>query len=174
MSIKCNTCVNHARFSGPQSGDYLERWNDCALCYVWGINTSRGSRGCDYWESNPKLARNPENTPKVPSVSVFGVVPKEKCNVYDHSTKDCRLQILTAEIYGRWYNGISFGLNHGSGLGWGSYPCIHDNSYATEREAINDQLLQLRKYVENCAREETDVIEYIKSLIFEQRQLTLF
>lgn len=168
MSVKCETCVNHAQ---------IEKGNlayDNALCYVWGIRCAMYARGCDYWESNPKLARNPENTPKVPSVSTFGVVPKEKCNVYDHSTKDCRLQILTAEVYGRWYNGISFGLNHGSGLGWGSYPCIHDNSYATEREAIDDILVRLRKYVENCAREETDVIEYIKSLIFEQRQLTLF
>ena len=74
----------------------------------------------------------------------------------------------------RWYNGISFGLNHGSCLGWGSYPCIHDNSHATEREAIDDQLRQLRDFVQKNEPSEKDVIEYIKSLIFEQRQLTLF
>ena len=166
----CEQCVNHSEFveGWGKGGD----WNDHALCYVYGIDTCRSSRGCDYWETNPRLARDPENTPKVPSVGCFGSLLKY--NSHDFSTKMFKCIVHTGEVYGRWYAGHSFGVHTGHMYGSGSMPNIHHNSHATEHDAIMDELRVLLWGAEHNCPDMPEVAQEIKQIIMNNRQLTLF
>ena len=169
---QCKECVNHAAFNEGRGkgGDYGYH----ALCYIFGIDVYPESRGCEYWEKNPKLARKPENTPKVPSVGELGVALKEKCNEHDYSTKLYKCIIRTAEVYGKWYGGHSFGVKTGSMFGSGCAPCIHCNGYPDEQTCIQEELKRVLWAAEHNCREMPDVAQGIKAIMMEARQLALF
>ena len=160
--VICETCVNRT--------DYDK--NNNAECIVFGMRVYKGCRGCEYWESNPKLKRSEDGKPKVPSVNEFGVLIKY--NIYEHNSDAITLKIKVGEVYGKWYGGCSWTM-HGLNYSGGGYaPCVRDIAFPTERDAINHVLKRLLCTVENDNGANPKAAEFIRSLMMDQRQLSLF
>lgn len=117
-----------------------------------------------------------------PRQDMVGRCTKELCpnyqkeyNKHDFSTKGLRLIIKTKQVGEYWYNGINLQLQGGNCFG---HACSCDPTpiskhYTTERDAVNAMLKNALWDAEHNIREQW-AIDYIRGLLFDNRQLTLF
>ena len=168
--INCETCVNRTAFGSVKSS--TGHAADTAKCIVFGMEVYAECRGCDYWEKNPNLKRSDDQMPKVPSVNAHGC-PKD-LHEYNYSIPCMELVICTGCVYGKWYGGHRCNVHGPSGYGSGKMPNVHDNAMPTERDAITEELKRLLRSVEHDAKETPEAAAHIRTLIVEQRQLSLF
>jgi len=96
-------------------------------------------------------------------------------NKHDYSCARLTLIIKTEEHDGWWYNGIDMQCRTGNmfGHGYNSSPTPYSRKYKTEDEAVKAMLRQALWDAEHNICEQW-AIDYVKSKIMDERQLSLF
>ena len=144
-------------------------------CGYWGFELYQDQRACKQFEERldfEHMTESKMNAYPLGKPMTSMCFPRDMVSTHDYSNKRHTLRIETVCVNGIWYSGIHYGRHYGSMYGRGNSVSVYDGDFATEREAIDARLKDVLKDETHYQCDEA--CEFIKGILFEQKQLTLF
>lgn len=135
-------------------------------CGYWGFELSPDQRACDEFTTDSGKVH--QDWPLGQPMQTVGF-PEAIVTRHNLSDGKYKLEMRTACVRGKWYASCSYSRFEYGRTSWVS---VYDGTYDTERDAINAQIRSIIRD-EQCYHN-ADAIAWLKTKLFEQRQLTLF